>query len=239
MVRKIKYVFVVWFLMAVILLLWLFFNDGIYEDKESNEIQDKSLSTEEVFYESTEIEEFFIGEDLYITNTGSYSGPFVEDGSDVPVENVYCIIIENRNIKDLQYTELTLKIENKTYKFALSTIPSGASVLVLEQNKKAYEKGNIESAYADNTVFFDKRCSLEEEQFIITTSDQIINIQNRNETVFSDVYVYYKNQSENYYIGGITYRAKADGLAEKEIKQIHTKHYSKKNSKVLFVTYEG
>lgn len=198
-----------------------------YEDKK----QDETVSV-------NSIESIDLGNGLIITQTGSYSGIYMEDGSDVYVEDVMYIVLKNESELPLQYVDIYMEYSDGMAQFSASTIPEGASVLVLEKNRLAgrTEIGNIKS---DNVIFFDENLDKCEDLFKLDVLDGAFNITNiGNKNIFGIIYVYYKNVDNGYYKGGITYRAKIeDGLDMGDIKQVMTNHISADNSEIMMITY--
>lgn len=183
-------------------------------------------------------EERALGQNLWITAIGSYTGAFVEDGSDRAVENVLAVMVTNRGQADVQYAEFVLNVAGGSAQFKLTTLTAGATVLVLESNAAAFQTADDGTVVLTTCAFFEKERSLYPEQFQLETTDGIINLTNVGEAVSGDVFVYYKAAVNGVFLGGITYRARVvGGLDAGEIRQMMSEHYSKENSKVLFLTY--
>ena len=90
---------------------------------------------------------------LKIGDVGSYTGLFFEDGSDEVVSGVMMILVTNESDRTLQYAEITLtNAEGKQAQFKLSTLPPGASAVVLEMNRLSFAKG-YGNATANNVAF--------------------------------------------------------------------------------------
>lgn len=220
--------------------------ENIPEDKntinsEESISEDLVDNTEGIMgYNSMYKEEISLGDDLYITSIGSYSGLYVEDGDNRMTEDIMAVMIQNRGVLGLSYTELLIEAGGENYNFSLSTIPAGESVFVMEQNEKKYKEEKQYTASLNHTVFFEDGYSMYEDHFQFLPSENgILNIQNIGEQIDSDIYVYYKNVMNDMYFGGITYRAKIDrGLKPDELRQIFTQHYNLEGSELLFITYE-
>lgn len=181
-----------------------------------------------------------IGEDLEITRVESYSGRFVEDGSDEEVSDVMMIVIKNNGEQTLQYAELELICEDKLAEFAFSTLPPGKEMIILEKNRRNclqdVEKAEIK---LKNVVFFNEELNIHESTFSIEALEGALNVKNISEKdIAGQIAIYYKSVKGNSYYGGITYRVVIrDGLKSGEIQQIMTNHFLPDTSEVMFVTY--
>ena len=64
------------------------------------------------------------GTDLVIENIGQYTGPFVEDGSDMPKANVMSLLVTNTSKNVVQYGEIKIKINGEdTAVFKVTNLP--------------------------------------------------------------------------------------------------------------------
>ena len=74
---------------------------------------------------------------LIIEKVGSYTGNYLEDGSDEPIEKVAAIIISNTSDKMLQVGDITFKVNDKeNATFRVTNLLPHTSALVLESNKR-------------------------------------------------------------------------------------------------------
>lgn len=181
-----------------------------------------------------------LGNGLEIISVGNYSGPFWEDGSDEEVEDVLMIKVRNTSDEVLQYAELILNGDNgeEAY-FTLSTLPPNETIMVLEADRKKYNKDvSYTSAEAQHVVFFTEGISMHSDKIEVSGMKGAFNVRNLSEEdIEGVVYIYYKNIQEDLFYGGITYRAKIeDGIKAGETKQIATKHYVPETSILMFVT---
>lgn len=182
---------------------------------------------------------FDLGDNLEITDLGRYSGKFLEDGSDELVTDILMIIVRNNGASTLQYAELKLETTAHTAEFTLTTLRPGESVLLLELGKQTYTAGETcVSAATNNVVFFQTEPTLCEDILEIETLNGAFNVTNiSGKALTGDIFVYYKNCSDDLYYGGITYRARIEGgLGVNEIRQVVSSHYSANGSEIMFVT---
>ena len=173
---------------------------------------------------------------LVVSAMGSYSGKYVEDGTDDAVENICALIVKNTSDKPIQYATVTLTgEENAEYTFVLSTLPAGCSALVLETERKAYEQG-LYSLQPSAEVTECEELSICEDKVKITFDGEYLHLENLTDTDFRAIYVRYKNYtSGNVYTGGITYNASFDNVQAKESYEYESAHFYTGGSQVLMV----
>ncbi|MBO5070133.1 MAG: hypothetical protein J6C37_07205 [Roseburia sp.] len=183
--------------------------------------------------------EVVLGKCLQIINIGSYTGAFVEDGTNEIVSGVLMLVVTNISETDLQYAQITLPTEEGEAQFSISTLPAGESAVILEQNRMPYTgQEDCSMAVISNIATFDETLSLCENQLELQILDGAINVTNiSGEDITGDVVIYYKNAADDLYYGGITYRVRIEGgMAADEIQQIMAGHFSDSGSKIMFVT---
>lgn len=173
---------------------------------------------------------------LTVVSVGKYTGPFIEDGTDVQVDSVAAVVVQNTGDKPIQHATVNLSTgEEKLYTFSLATLPVGTSALVLETDKKFLaEDREITAFSADVTKSneFETNSSKVE----VTCEDGIIKLCNLTDTDFRGVYVRYKNFTVgNVYFGGITYSASFDNVAAGGSYEYKAAHFYKDYSQVLMV----
>lgn len=176
---------------------------------------------------------------LQVVKVGSYSGLFVEDGSDDVVSRVLMVIVKNSGTRTVQYAQIELTDGNTTACFTLSTLPPGESVVLLEQNRMSYEAGkDLTETTIRNVALFPQEPELCEDRIQIQALNGVLNVTNiSGEDITGDVVIYYKNAAADLLYGGITYRVTiTGGIKAGEIKQIVASHYSAKGSRVMWVT---
>lgn len=175
---------------------------------------------------------------LQITDMGSYTGPFMEDGSDETVSNVLMIVLTNTGTEMLQYAQVQLSGPSGTAAFSVTTLPAGASVLLLEQNRMQ-DSQNLEftSAAAYNVVFFPEDQTVHTDWFSFQGMEGALNVTNiSGADISSDIEIYYKNLVDGRLYGGITYVARIPGgLTADETRQVMTGHFSSAESVIMFV----
>lgn len=180
-----------------------------------------------------------LGHGLEMEKFGSYTGIYMEDGSDEIVGNVAMILVTNTGEEYIQYAEVTVACGEAEGFFTLSTLFPGESMVVLERSCKAYGdfKGEV-NAIAENVAVFSETPVLHEDQLKVQGLNGALNITNISDRDIAEtITIYYKNSSTDMLYGGITYRVQiTGGLKKGEIKQIISDHFSDAGSRVMFIT---
>lgn len=174
---------------------------------------------------------------LRIGDVGSYTGLFFEDGSDEVVSGVMMILVTNESDRTLQYAEITLtNDEGEQAQFKLSTLPPGASAVVLEMNRLRFAKG-YGNATASNVAFFPEEPTLHEDKLKIQAYEGALNITNISDAdIEGDIQIFYKNSASDVYYGGITYTVRIKGgLKAGQLQQLVPSHFNANGSTVMFI----
>ena len=174
---------------------------------------------------------------LELVSTGSYTGIYMEDGSDEVVSGVAMLVLDNISDQTIQYAAFTLTGGSQELHFTLSTLPPGERIVLLEQNRLDFEQDAQYSLQLQNLALFDSPLSLQEESLEIQCLDGAVNITNISGTdLVGDIVLYYKNASQDLLYGGITYRIRLEeGLKAGEIRQLLARHITA-SSRIMFVT---
>lgn len=182
---------------------------------------------------------FNLGSGVYVTTLESFSGVYVEDGTDELVENVARITLENSGTETIQLMDVVLTDRaGAEYTFRLTTLVPGAVMTVQEQNRAAYDPATeIVSARTENVALFDEPLSLHEELLAITTGDYSITVENISGEDFPGGRVFFKTMVNDVYHGGITYMITLPELAPGESVQRDSLHFLLSRSELMFVTY--
>lgn len=206
---------------------------------EKNDVSNPIGDDKETTVDSTDtFEPIILPDDLRITEVGSYTGIYMEDGSDEIVTDVMMLVLENTAEKDLQIAKIRLVYSDFTAEFEVTSLPSGESVVLLEKNRHAVSKEKIQSAKATDIVFFDKALNLQNDRLKVVGNDGTIAVTNITKTDISDnIYLYYKNSAKDMLYGGITYRVCINGgIAAGETAKVLTEHYTPDGSRILWIT---
>lgn len=201
---------------------------------EDTDVQ--SNSQEETSSDSTAPAITLSDPNLTVEAIGSYSGNFLEDGSDEPTANVAAMLITNNSDQMLQIAEITFQVnDTETASFKVTDLPAGTSTLVLEANKREYSEEDSYT-YGETATGYMEQPSLEEDKFDLVTEDGKITLKNKTDQSYDKVYVYYKYvQLGGAYLGGITYRTPFENVpANGEVESIAA-HFNPESSKIMAV----
>ena len=224
--------------------LWIYLEKfGFTGDEETlppNEQTEPSAQTDpsqSVVINSVQALGLTLGNGLKIQDVGSYTGIFMEDGSDEPVTGVLMCLVTNNSEKDVQLLNFTLSNGSQTASFSLTNLPAGESVIVLESSRMAYAPG-FTQAEVQNYAEFSAPMSLCQDKIQISSIGQAMNITNiSGEDISGDILIYYKNSATDVFYGGITYRVRIEGgLKADEIRQIVPSHFNAASTTVVLVT---
>lgn len=178
-----------------------------------------------------------LAEGLYITEVFPYTGPYVEDGTNDPCENICAVRLRNDTAEHYQYMEFELETESGVYDFSASTLFSGAQMTVLSKNKAAYTGAGVRSAKLVTSAPFTKTPTVHTDTLEITYTDGIINVKNLTDGLLMNVYVYFKEMDDFGYFGGITYRTGFGDILAGDIVQSGASNMHKDTSRVVFADY--
>ena len=174
---------------------------------------------------------------LQYNRFGRYSGAYVEDGSDAPVENVAIILVKNPTGDFLEYARMVFDINGKEAVFVLRGLPPGASAWVMEANKLVIEPGSVFSLI-DEIVSFGS-AGIGTDGLKISVDTGIITVQNDTDTTLENVYVYYRQRhTDGNYLGGICYRVSFGTLEPGKPITATAGHFFPENSKIIKITCE-
>ena len=209
-------------------------SESVSIDEDKTIAENAQISTPE-----TEDTALTLKNGITIEKLGSYTGIFMEDGSDEVVSGIAMLVIKNTGEDYIQYAEITVKSGDTEGLFTLSTLFPGETVVALEKSRKEYKSfGEDYSVEADNVAVFNFVPTLSEDKIKIQPLNGAMNVKNvSGEDIEGDVVIYYKNSASDMYYGGITYRVRiTGGIKAGEIKQIITDHFNEKGSKLVFAT---
>lgn len=207
------------------------------ETVPSTEIEVPTVQTQPVQLEAVEEVNLELGDGIEIVDVGSYTGIYMEDGSDEVVSGILMTMVTNNSENDIQLLNFTLTGNGQTASFSLSNLPAGASVVVLESSRMAYAEG-FSQAEVQNYAAFTEPMSLCTDKIEISVFEQAMNITNiSGQDITGDIVIYYKNSAVDMFYGGITYRVRIEGgLKAGELRQILPSHFNTGSSTVVNVT---
>lgn len=174
---------------------------------------------------------------LSVDKIGQYSGQFLESGKDENAENIFAIVVTNKSKDMLQYGQLKFKVGGKDALFVVTNLPAGKTTLVLEANKKSFQRTNDISYEGASTSYIDDN-TMNKGKFKVSSEGTKLTLKNLTNQKYSTVYVYYKNvDDDGSYLGGITYRTKFENVKPNATINNDTEHYLEGGSEIVMVDY--
>lgn len=175
---------------------------------------------------------------LQITDHGSYTGVYMEDGSNEIVSDVMMLVVQNNGEADIQLAELTVLCGGETYRFKLTNLAVGKRAVLLDLDRKRAEGGTPEVVELDSVALFQEPMELHEDAIEIGGLEGMLNVKNISDTDISgDIHIYYKYAAQDIYYGGITFRVRIQGgLKAGELRQIPAGHFDPKGCEIIQVT---
>ena len=163
-----------------------------------------------------------------------FSGTFVEDGSDRPVENVAAILVTNLTGDYLTYAALQFEINGEAATFVVTGLPAGESAWVLEYNALQIDSGANFVALESAMQFIPTESWDELE---VTFREGLLSAKNLTDQTYIDGYVYYKRlHTDGNYLGGITYRSSLGDLAPGDTIEVTAGHAGEELCRVVRIT---
>lgn len=177
-----------------------------------------------------------LGYGLEITDSGKYSGLYMEDGSDELLSDVMMVIVRNNGEQDVQLADFTVSADGGEYRFRLTNLAAGERAVLLDLDRKP-SGGTVSSAAVENVALFAEPMALCEDRISVSGMDGMLNVQNiSGEDIKGDIFVYYKYAAQDLYYGGITFRVRVEGgLKAGEIRQIPAGHYTAEGCAIVQV----
>ena len=205
-------------------------NESSYENKDAS----TDVVTDGGANEVSGKNKGYLGKGLYVTSPQSYSGAYVEDGSDEEVSDILAVTLKNTGSEIIRYISFKVYYGETTANFEATTVLPGTSVVVLEKNRITYPGDDFDTCEAIDVAYFDEEPVFYSEFLSISGAEGQFIISNTGSVV-----VYYKNVKDGRYFGGITYRATSSaGVKASESIILPARHFSPDTCRVMFVTYD-
>lgn len=174
------------------------------------------------------------GTQLIAEHMVSYEGPYIEDGSDVPVFNIAALMIYNTGQQEIEQVSITLYLREQTLTFSGQNILPGMHVMLLEQSKQSYTQAEIVNYSCTYTE------QNEDEAIAVYIAERGMGelvIKNCTDEALSDVVLYHKLwQPADIYVGGITYITHVGSLQPGQTLSVMPEHYAAGYSKIIKAT---
>lgn len=181
------------------------------------------------------------GTGLVIQRVSNYSGVYLEDGSNVEMNDVAMMLIYNGGSQPVEYGSITLKYDDKTLNFVITALPAGGYMAVQETEYKGCAAGDLVECSSDIATM-DFMPMSEDLVKVEDNGSNSLTITNLTQETIATIRIFYKYYlpEENAYVGGITYTARISNLAPGDSVVISPTHYVSDGSKVVMVrVYNG
>ena len=175
---------------------------------------------------------------LVCSRFASFSGAFVEDGSDEPVENVAAVLVTNTTDNYLDLGQLTCQLDGQEVVFRVTGLPAGASAWVMEASRKT---AGADSVFTQPEVItsFRKDAQAAPEGLTVASAGATLKVTNNRDTTLRNVTVYYKVlHSDGNYFGGITYMSAFGDLEPGQSAEKLAGHFKEGITDIVRIGYQ-
>lgn len=205
--------------------------------------EDGSIHNKDEMYEENYQQEIALRQpeerlQLSCDDVAAYSGAYVEDGSDEPVENVAAILITNRSGQYLTLARLTYQLDGETALFEVTDLPAGKSAWILEKNRrKATDKSKY--VYKEAVTSFADHITRTPKELKVEYGENMLRVTNTSDQTLNHVIVHYKGiHKDGHYLGGITYKLDFGTLGPGDSVEKIAGHYDDDYTELLRVEFE-
>lgn len=168
----------------------------------------------------------------------SFSGRFVEDGTDAPVENVAALLVTNVSEKYLDLANIVYEIDGQKATFIVTGLPAGSSAWVMEYSGLTIGADSTVEYVGTQSSFRDGVASSAEE-LTITSDGNILYAKNNTDRTLENVFIYYKYiHSDGNFFGGITYMVQFGSIEPGETAEKLGGHFSAEESMIVRVGWQ-
>jgi hypothetical protein len=212
--------------------------------ENTSEEDDDSMNAYDWLEEAEKVDEGFPyeieGSSLVIVGIKPYTGIFLEDGSDTPIENVSTMLVQNRSEDYIEYAKIVCKYDEAEYVYEIKTVEPNAMIMVQESNGQVYTQEKLSDCTAIVAQMDGLDMSLDEVKVEVSSLGKIrvTNISGKDIPCVRIFYKMYLNDAK-VSVGGITYVAKLTDLKNEEVRVIMPQHFSNGLSRIMMIrTYD-
>ncbi len=166
----------------------------------------------------------------------SYSGYYIEDGTEDAIDNVAVLEVTNLSGQAIEYATITLTADGETLHFQVALLPAGGTALVMEADKKSCGESAV-FTYGGSEIAALATLDMCESQVRVSTDDSgAITVTNISGEDIQELRLFYKNQLDTgEYVGGIAYTVRLEGLAAGESRTVYPSHFDPVYGVVMMV----
>lgn len=166
-----------------------------------------------------------------------YSGAYVEDGSDEPVENVAALLIKNGSSQYLDLAQLTYDLDGREAIFTVTGLRAGASAWVLEANRLTAD-GDTKFTHKNTLTSFRADAVNDLEGLELAFNGTMLKATNTSDQPLKSVTVYYKTlHDDGNFLGGITYMTTFGDLEPGQSAEKIAGHFQPEKSQIVRIGY--
>lgn len=176
---------------------------------------------------------------LVIEEVLSYSGTYVEDGSDDPVENVTGLMLYNPGKRMVRFGALALECNGKQLYFFVYCLPPGSRCLVLEKNRQPYMQEGVTEC-RELSVRWDYQELYGDQIHYMGFGENltVVNLSQKQQRHVTLWYKHYDCEAECY-LGGVAHSAYAFRLHPQEQRTLTPEQYRADSARVVAIELEG
>lgn len=188
------------------------------------------------FTDTVDAAQLSIGDSgLEVCRIGTYTGTFVEQGTDTECKNIPAIIVCNTSDQIIEKAALVRGSQT----FIVTMLPPDGICLVQEQTGQPELEYNLYSLVFREDVHVLADTSSADRVQIEAEKGQITIHNISGEDIPGSVNVWYKTKRNGLYIGGVSYKASVDDgiLFAESTATVQTAHYDPTSSELIAVTF--
>ncbi len=164
-----------------------------------------------------------------------YDGPYWEDGSGEPVQNVAALMLYNPGERMVEFAAVSLGQGDRQRYFFAYRLPPKSRCLVLERNRMPYTDEEV-TACRELSIRWEYQ-ELSREQLNYLGFGKKLTVINRESRQQDHITLWYKRYVEegDYYLGGIAYSAHLFYLQPQECRVLTPDYYDAANTRVVAI----
>ena len=178
---------------------------------------------------------------LIIEKIAPYSGMYVENGSNVTVQNVAMLLVYNDGDYPIEYTQISISYGDETLLFDISALPMDEYLVVQEKTGKAIPAGDVTCIGA--AVVQRANMEMSDGKVLVTDNgNNTMTITNLTGETIPTIRVFYKYymETEDIFVGGIAFTVRITRLGAGASVTIQPSHYTSQTCRVVMVlTYDS
>lgn len=173
---------------------------------------------------------------LTLESLDSYSGIYIEDGSDSEAGEVAVLRVTNTSDQAIEHSEIKITAGGTPLTFAVSLLPAHSTAMVMEANKTASSEFSEFTYQGASTAWLSGLDLCSDRVLISTDAEGNVTVQNISGEEIGELRIFYKNQADSgEYIGGIAYNGRIQNLKAGESVTGSLPHFDGEYGKVLMV----